>query len=203
MKSNLGKRLAIMMLVLLTAGIASADGGMDLKSVYRQLGLSESISYTADLVIKSADIPDMSMKLYYKEGNIRAEGDQGGMSFVTITLLDGVIYTYNSAMKTWMKTQMDDVMKSDVPDYKKIGTVQLDGRKCQKFEALDPKTKTVSRVFVHAGMIRQVESKDEEGKKHVIRYTNIKKEKLADAFFAPDPGATVQDLTALMKRIDG
>lgn len=182
------------------AQVAYCKGGYPLVEIYEKLGISDTSSYTADLVMEGPDVPAMTMKLYYKNGDIRAEGEQGGMQFVTITKVSGTIFTYNSAMNIWMKTAMDEVVdKEKMPDYKAVGTKTVDDMKCKVFETVDPESGTVSKIYVNDSMVYQVESTDKDGKVYVMKYTNREKKVLADKLFLPDEGANVQDLSALMK----
>jgi len=195
MKKNIAYAIGIILLTINTYA-----GGLNLSDVYKQLGLSEKVSYTATLSMEAKNLSQMEMKILFKNGDIRAEGTQGGMKFVTITKKDGTIYTYNDAMKVWMKTNMSNVMKKeDMPKYKKIGQEEVDGLKCNKFIAKDPASNATSTIYVNDGMIYQVVTIDGKGQTYTVKYKDIKKTKLDDSLFMPEEGANVQDLSSLMQ----
>ncbi len=180
--------------------IGTYASGLNLSDVYKQLGLSEKVSYTADLAMEAQNLPQMEMKILFKNGDIRAEGNQGGMKFVTITKKDGTIYTYNDAMKVWMKTNMSAVIKKEnIPEYKEAGKEKVDGLKCKKFIAKDSASNSTSTIYVNDGMIYQVITIDAKGQTYTVKYKNIEKTKLEDSLFMPEEGANVQDLSSLMQ----
>jgi len=198
MKRNIKNIVYTTCIIFLMIGTYAS--GLNLSDVYKQLGLSEKVSYTADLAMEAQNLPQMEMKILFKNGDIRAEGNQGGMKFVTITKKDGTIYTYNDAMKVWMKTNMSDVIKKEnMPEYKEVGKETVDGLKCKKFLAKDPASNSTSTIYVNDGMIYQVITIDAKGQTYTVKYKNIEKTKLEDSLFMPEEGANVQDLSGLMQ----
>lgn len=175
----------------------------DLSMIYKQLGLSEDLSYTATMhtslnpAQKSA-----AMKMYYKNGDIRTEGQQSGMDFVMILKKDGTMYSYNKAMNIWVKMTMKDMLKEgNIPEYKKIGAEEIDGKECIRFEAVDPQTRFKTIVWVHDGYIFRNSTESPDGVQNIVYYGNIEKKELDDSLFNPPEGAPVQDMTDMMKQI--
>ncbi|MBN2145352.1 MAG: DUF4412 domain-containing protein [Candidatus Aureabacteria bacterium] len=173
-----------------------------LSEMYKQLGLSENITYTADMVIESAAnqaaMPEAS-KVFFKNGNIRTEGKQGTMKFISIIRTDGTVYSLMESSNTWMKSDLGEAMKNQpLPQYKQAGSETIDGKSCLKYEMTDSETNMSGVVWVSDGMIiknqltifNQVTT---------VYYKNISKEPLDDALFMPPASDKIQDMATLME----
>lgn len=180
-----------------------AEGGNDLAKIYKQLGLSDTISYTADMVAESQvnNMGTLTFKTSYKNGNIRSEGEQQGMKFIMIMKKDGTMFTYNDALQGWIKTSISDMMTKEtkLPEYKNVGTEEMEGVSCQKFEAGDPTLGYKNTVWVNDGIIIKNMTVGPNNATTTIIYKNIKKVDLDDALFTPPQDANIQDMSAMLQ----
>ena len=180
-----------------------AEGGNDLSQIYKQLGLSDNISYTADMVAESQvnNMGTISFKTSYKNGNIRSEGEQQGMKFIMIMKKNGDMFTYNDALQQWIKTSLSDMMTKDtkLPEYKNVGTEEMEGKTCQKFEAQDPQLGYKNTVWVNDGIIIKNLTQGPNNATTTIVYKNIQKVDLEDSLFTPPQDANIQDMSAMLK----
>ena len=181
------------------------EGGGNLGKIYEQLGLAQNISYTALMVIGDGANGGKAMefKMLYKNGDIRTEGEQSGMKFTMIMKKDSTIYSYNDAMKKWIKTSMNTVMGKDakIPEYKKVGVEDVEGKSCNKYEADDTGTGFKNFVWVSDGIILKNTNLGPNGFEQSVFYKNIEKKELEDSMFAPPAGEEVQDMSEMMKSL--
>lgn len=199
----------ILLSIFLSTVICGADqGGFggNLSKIYNQLGLKQNISYTAEMISEggmTGKDKRFTFQMYYKDGNIRTEGEQAGMKFMMIMKADGTIYSYNDAMKKWVMTSMNTVMdkNSRMPEYVKIGEENVDGKNCIRFEAVDPETKLKNIVWVNDGIIFKNMSIIPNGAEQVVYYRNVVKKDLDDALFMPPQGEDVQDMSEMIKAL--
>lgn len=181
------------------------SGGNDLGKIYKQLGLDQTISYTAQMFIGEAKdgAKPQIFQMSYKNGDIRTEGEQSGMKFTMIMKKDSTIFSYNDAMKKWIKTSMNDVMgkETKLPEYKNLGTEDIEGKSCTKYEAVDASTGLKNIVWVNEGMIFKNTNIGSNGEEQSVYYKNIEKKNLEDSLFSPPPGEEVQDMSEMMKAL--
>ncbi|EKD25995.1 MAG: hypothetical protein ACD_79C01415G0002 [uncultured bacterium] len=188
--------ISIMFLCLLS----SAEN--NLGKIYKQLGLDEKISYSADMEIEAPGGNNMVYKMFFKNGDIRSEGSQSGMNFIMIMKTNGTMFSYNDALKMWMKTEIGEMIEEkDLPNYEKTGTEDINGVSCSKFEAKDASTGYTAIVWTNDGMILKNTTINPQGVQQSVYYKNIQKTELEDALFAPPQNANVQDMGAMMKGI--
>lgn len=196
------KKISLLLIILMQATLFASKPS-NLAAIYEQLGLSQDISYSAEMVMSTAKgSTPVKMKMYYSKGDIRTEGEQEGMRFVMIMKKDGEMLTYNDAMKMWIKTSMNDIMEDDqMPKYKKIGEEDIEGKKAIRYEFEDPATKLKTVVWVADGMIIRNKNITPNGAEQIITYENVKKGDLDQALFSPPAGESVQDMTQMMKNM--
>jgi len=195
---RLFKSLAIFLgvLFMLTAIPLKATGS-DLGKLFRQIGLSEEISFSALMVedLERSGIKPTQIKLYYKNGHIRTEGKQGEVEFVSIMRKDGKIYSYQ--VNTWVETDMSAILsEKDLPQFQKIGEEMVQGKTCEKFEAYDPKTQTRAWVWTQGGVILKNTTINPAGKTTIL-YKNIQFLELAEDLFLPPKGVSITNLNPL------
>ena len=182
-----------------------AEGGNDLSKIYKQLGLSDTISYTAEMVAESQfnNMGTLTFKTSYKNGSVRSEGDQQGIKFIMIMQKDGTMYTYNDALKGWLKTSLSEMMTKEtkLPEYKNVGTEEMEGKSCQKFEAEDAQLGYKNTVWVNEGIIIKNSTVGPNNATTNIIYKNIQKVDLADSLFTPPQDANIQDMSAMLQNM--
>lgn len=182
-----------------------AEGGNDLSKIYKQLGLSDNISYTAEMVAESQvnNMGTLAFKTSYKNGNIRSEGEQQGMKFIMIMRKDGTMFTYNDALQGWIKTSISDMMskQTKLPEYKNVGTEEMEGKTCQKFEASDTEVGYKNTVWVNDGIILKNMTVGPNNATTTIVYKNIQKVDLEDSLFTPPQDANIQDMSAMLQNM--
>ena len=140
--------------------------------------------------------------MFFKNGDIRTEGEQGGMNFIMIIKKDGLMYTFNDAMKMWVKTNMGDIIDDNsMPQYKKVNDEEVDGKKCTRYEAEYDQSQYKTVIWVYDGMIYKNLNISPTGEENVVIYKNIKKENLNDSLFMPPEDANIQDMSTLMKNM--
>jgi len=182
---------------------AASNQGNNLNEIYKQLGLDEKISYSADIEMTSSASQTMPMnlsKMYYQNGNIRTEGDASGMKFITILRKEGTMYSYNGQMDSWMTTDMNAMLNQEqnMPTYTKMGKETVDDKNCIKYKTEDPSIQMEGYIWVNDGIIYKNEFTSPYGT-NTVYYKNIKKEKIDSSLFMPPKDANVQDMTALLQ----
>ena len=193
--------LIVSCLVLLTKqGMAQSFGGNPLQEIYKQLGLSTEISYSADMEIES-DIPGakgLISKIYFKNGHLRTEGKQGDFSFITILKADGTLFSFNPAMQAWLKSDLSHMASTNqVPEYKKGQEEMMMGKPATRYDFSDGESGVKGSVWVSEGVIVKNESVTPQGKVTVI-YKNQQVKDLKDQLFSPPEGTKVQDMNAFL-----
>jgi outer membrane lipoprotein-sorting protein len=172
-----------------------------LGEIYKQLGLSQNITYSADMVIQTANQNGMpeATKVFFKNGNIRTEGKQGAVKFISIIRTDGTVYSCMESSPAWIKSDLGEAMKGQpLPQYKQVGTESLDGKSCLKYEMSDPQNSMSGLIWVSEGMIvkNQITVMNETT---TVLYQNINNAALDDSLFMPPPSAKVQDMASMMQ----
>lgn len=197
------KILKVLLLILTIFSVYSAGGenSNNLSKIYEQLGLSMNVSYSADMEITPASKNQPNLKVFYKNGNMRTEGSANGMQIIMIMSKNGVIYSYNDQMKSWIKTETSVLFgkENPIPDYKKIGTEILDDKNCEKFESVEPKMNIKTTVWINDGIIYKNSSIMPNAEEQIVKYKNIEKKELNDALFTPPAGAQIQDMSEMLK----
>ena len=189
------------------------QSGTSLAAIYKKLGLSLDLSYTADMVVDSSHSANPSadpknqglsftMKTFFKNGDIRTENLQGPMKFISIMKKEGTLFTCNPMNQTWMKGSLQDAMKEDnAPTFNNVGKETVDGKECQKYESIDQKISFKTEVWVWEGMIYKSVVSDPSGWKQTMRYQNIEKKELDDALFSPPKDAAIEDMNTALKNM--
>ncbi len=201
-KSQVFKTLLLMLTVSVISNFSFADGSLG--AIYKQLGLSEDITYTADMDIQmpaQQNMPAMGpTKVYFKKGAMRTEMEMGGMKLLTILQKDGTLYAYNDMTKSWMKTHLDQAMKNrPLPQYTKVGDETVDGLACTKYTMQDTAQGVTGNIWVFDSMIYKNTIVTPQNTT-TICFKNIKKQDLEDALFSLPAGAQTQDINAMMQQ---
>ncbi|MFC2140528.1 hypothetical protein ACFLQ1_02270 [Candidatus Auribacterota bacterium] len=173
-------------------------GGNDFKSIYRQLGIPDEISYSADIEDggMGASMGISYKKIYYKNGNLRTEGEQMGKPFISIMRAEGEIYNFDANTNSWNSMNRNSVNQS-LPPYQAAGKETIDGKSCLKYTSEIPQAQMTNTVWVHKGVICKVASSGPYGSSS-LKYINVKKGKLADSLFMPPADAKIKKMNSMM-----
>jgi len=193
------KGIMIYMCVALCTPLSAGEN--QLSHLYRQLGLSDQISYKADMEMSvgAGESLGMTAKIYFQKGAVRTEGEFSSVKFITILKTDGTLYSFNEAIGFWMKSRLPDMDSTKFPQVEKIGKEELDGVTCLKYRTSDPGTGQKGFIWVAEDLIYRMEMDTPEGKTSV-QYKNITKGELDDALFSPPSDAVVQEMGSLPTR---
>jgi outer membrane lipoprotein-sorting protein len=195
------KMLFLTLTISLFSNLSFAE--TSLSQIYKQLGLSEDITYSADMDLqmsKDSGIPEIGpTKVYFKKGTMRTEMNApNGIKMVVILQKDGILYSYNDIIKSWIKVNVNEAMqKQAIPQYAKIGEEVVDGLSCTKYEMKDLVNNVQGTVWVFDAMIYK-NSIVTGGKTMTVVFKNIQKQDLEDSLFMPPADAKIQDMSAMM-----
>ena len=161
----------------------------DLNQVYKQLGIAINQSYIADMTISNVEgsTSGVVFRFFYKNGNIRIEGNQNNVKLITIVKMEGDMYTFNSKINKWDKIKIQDLMASkSSPIFTKVGTEKVDGKECTKFETYEKTTQYQSLLWIYDGLIYKKVSFGPNNSSEIVIYKNVEKKALDDSLFFPE-----------------